>query len=197
MLGSADGYSTEAPKRLHINYTKDAYRASNKHNYTIQMVNWLRRQEVVDFFDSYLEWVSGCSSTSNELETSSELNKSGQIIIQTSPSGSIPAVQLWIANNHLLELRNIQASQIISDYHAGQFIPALTTYLRANHCKITPQLFDTFDLSKRVSIDLPIIPETGSSHCADVFRVIASVPHKARRPEEPGHFDFVLVWTNE
>jgi len=31
-LGSADGYNTEYPKRLHIDYTKDAYHASNKHN---------------------------------------------------------------------------------------------------------------------------------------------------------------------
>jgi hypothetical protein len=29
-LGSADGFNSEAPERLHIDYAKDAYRASNK-----------------------------------------------------------------------------------------------------------------------------------------------------------------------
>ncbi|KAI0685410.1 hypothetical protein BC835DRAFT_1408839 [Cytidiella melzeri] len=197
MLGSADGYSTEAPERLHIDYAKDTYRASNKRDYVIQMVNWLRRQEAVDFFDSYLEWVSGRSGTSNELKTPSEISKSGQIIVQTCPSGSIPAAQSRIANNHSLELKNIPASQIISDHHAGQFIHALTNYLRANHCGITPQSFNTCDLYNRVSIDLPIIPETGSSHCADVVRAIAPTPHKGRKPAEPGHFNFALVRTNE
>ncbi|KAI0685867.1 hypothetical protein BC835DRAFT_1408700 [Cytidiella melzeri] len=156
MLGSADGYSTEAPERLHIDYAKDAYQASNKRDYVIQMVNWLQRQEAVYFFDSYLKWVSGRS-----------------------------------------ELKNIPASQIISDHHAGQFIHALTNYLRANHCGITPQSFDTFDLYNRVSVDLPIIPETSSSHCADVVRAIAPTPRKGRKPAEPGHFDFALVRTNE
>jgi len=32
-LGSADSYNTEYPKRLHIDYTKDAYQASNKCDY--------------------------------------------------------------------------------------------------------------------------------------------------------------------
>ncbi|KAG6849242.1 hypothetical protein C0991_011820 [Blastosporella zonata] len=31
--GSADGYNSESPERLHIDYAKDAYRASNKRDY--------------------------------------------------------------------------------------------------------------------------------------------------------------------
>ncbi|EMD34441.1 hypothetical protein CERSUDRAFT_75980 [Gelatoporia subvermispora B] len=45
---SADGFNTESPERLHIDYAKDAYRASNRHNYVIQMVTWLHRQETID-----------------------------------------------------------------------------------------------------------------------------------------------------
>jgi hypothetical protein len=29
-LGLADGYNTESPERLHIDFAKEAYRASNK-----------------------------------------------------------------------------------------------------------------------------------------------------------------------
>ena len=33
LLGSADGYNTEAPERLHIDIAKKAYRASNHRDY--------------------------------------------------------------------------------------------------------------------------------------------------------------------
>ncbi|KZV98693.1 hypothetical protein EXIGLDRAFT_566152, partial [Exidia glandulosa HHB12029] len=53
-LGTADGYNTEASERLHIDYAKIAYRASNRRNYTKQMTRWLSRQKAVDRFDSHL-----------------------------------------------------------------------------------------------------------------------------------------------
>ncbi|GLB44066.1 putative zn-finger domain-containing protein [Lyophyllum shimeji] len=55
--GSADGYNTESPERLHIDYAKDAYRASNKRDYVRQMTVWLGRQEAVARFRAYLDWV--------------------------------------------------------------------------------------------------------------------------------------------
>ncbi|KAF7359608.1 hypothetical protein MVEN_00684600 [Mycena venus] len=55
LFGSADGFNTESPERLHIDYAKNAYRASNKRDYIIQQ--WLRRQEAVDRFTLYLEWM--------------------------------------------------------------------------------------------------------------------------------------------
>jgi hypothetical protein len=43
LLGSADGFNTEAPERLHIDYAKEGYRASNKKDYIAQMTTWLQR----------------------------------------------------------------------------------------------------------------------------------------------------------
>ena len=40
-LGLADGYNTGSPERLHIDYVKEAYRASNKRDYIEQMAIWL------------------------------------------------------------------------------------------------------------------------------------------------------------
>jgi len=40
-LSSADGYNMEYPEHLHIDYAKDAYRASNKRDYVEQMA-WLQ-----------------------------------------------------------------------------------------------------------------------------------------------------------
>ncbi|KAI1782117.1 hypothetical protein LXA43DRAFT_906712, partial [Ganoderma leucocontextum] len=56
-VGTADGYSTEHPERLHIDYAKLAYGASNKQStYIKQMTKWLDRQEAVHRFSSYLAW---------------------------------------------------------------------------------------------------------------------------------------------
>ena len=43
--GSADGYNTEASERLHIDYAKEGYRASNKKDYIKQMTVWLGRHD--------------------------------------------------------------------------------------------------------------------------------------------------------
>jgi hypothetical protein len=61
LLGSADGYNTEASERLHIDYAKDAYHASNWKDYMRQMTTWLRRHEVADQFSVYLEWRMKCT----------------------------------------------------------------------------------------------------------------------------------------
>jgi hypothetical protein len=54
--GTLDGYNTEATERLHIDYAKLGYRASNKWNYTIQMTKWLARREAIHNFEVYLQW---------------------------------------------------------------------------------------------------------------------------------------------
>ena len=56
VLGSADGYNTEYPERLHINYAKDAYRASNKRDYVEQMALWLQHQEAIHHKTIYHTW---------------------------------------------------------------------------------------------------------------------------------------------
>ncbi|KAG8974091.1 hypothetical protein FRC05_007839 [Tulasnella sp. 425] len=45
--GTPDGYNTETPERLHIDYAKSGYRASNKKDYTKQMTKFMSRMEAV------------------------------------------------------------------------------------------------------------------------------------------------------
>jgi hypothetical protein len=42
LLGSADGYNTEASERLYIDYAKDAYQPGNWKGYIKQMIMWLQ-----------------------------------------------------------------------------------------------------------------------------------------------------------
>ncbi|QRV85193.1 hypothetical protein RhiJN_13211 [Ceratobasidium sp. AG-Ba] len=55
-LGALDGYNTESPERLHIDFAKRAYRASNRNEFIAQMVQYLERREQVFKFDAYLRW---------------------------------------------------------------------------------------------------------------------------------------------
>ena len=69
-LGSADSYNLESPERLHIEFVKEAYHASNKQDYVEQMAIWLQRQEASWLRESYLIWVE------NRLES---LIKAGEV----------------------------------------------------------------------------------------------------------------------
>jgi hypothetical protein len=42
LFGAADGFNTELPERLYIDFAKDAYHASNKWDYKEQMALWLQ-----------------------------------------------------------------------------------------------------------------------------------------------------------
>ena len=56
-LGSMDGYNTESPERLHIDFAKGAYSASNKREYMEQMALWLQIHEAMWLRESYLIWI--------------------------------------------------------------------------------------------------------------------------------------------
>jgi hypothetical protein len=58
LFGSLDGFNTEHPERLHIDYAKKGYRASNKCDYVIQMTRWLQCQEAMDLRAAYLQWLN-------------------------------------------------------------------------------------------------------------------------------------------
>jgi len=53
---SAPSDNTEASERLHIDFAKHAYVASNRKDYIEQMKTWLARRESIDTFFSYLCW---------------------------------------------------------------------------------------------------------------------------------------------
>ncbi|QRV81665.1 hypothetical protein RhiJN_09680 [Ceratobasidium sp. AG-Ba] len=57
-LGTPDGYSTEAPEHLHIEYAKDPWRASNKVRPLPQMITYIQRMEAVRIHRSMMnQWL--------------------------------------------------------------------------------------------------------------------------------------------
>lgn len=76
--GSLDGYNTELPERLHIEYAKDAYRAGNRRDYIAHMTTWLQRQEAVDTRSRYLEWADASDAVGKEVGNDFERDVRGE-----------------------------------------------------------------------------------------------------------------------
>ena len=56
LLGTTDNYNTEAFERLHIDFAKEGWCASNTRNAFPQMIQWLSRREKMHSFENYVSW---------------------------------------------------------------------------------------------------------------------------------------------
>jgi hypothetical protein len=74
-LGSLDGLNTETSERLHIDFAKKAYAATNQKDYTVQMTRWLQRQKAVVWFSSYQTWQRRTCLMDTEYSLSSSLER--------------------------------------------------------------------------------------------------------------------------
>ncbi|RPD62619.1 hypothetical protein L226DRAFT_458001 [Lentinus tigrinus ALCF2SS1-7] len=55
-FGTTDNYDTQYSERLHIDMTKDAFRATNKKDELVQMTKWLERKEKILRHEKYVNW---------------------------------------------------------------------------------------------------------------------------------------------
>lgn len=134
LFGTTDNYNTESTERLHIDYAKDAYRATNHKDEFGQMTKWLERQEKMMHHANYAAW------------------KEGQIQHDTVPPGPVAtassAVSSLLASRATWEapdmtcalhvkmtqhptLKSVPLETIISldGYGASSFVPALCRFI--------------------------------------------------------------------
>jgi hypothetical protein len=186
--GSLDGFNTESPERLHIDFAKEAYRASNKKDYVQQMTVWLGRQEAVARFGAYLDYVTALDPIppddephdleDNEMEEQANNLSTHSVAIRPA----FPHTDLNTLTTH---------------FKAINFIPALSTFIRRlippPLLAVLPNHVDRFDIYKRITIHRPSNPAAGFPKSVDRLRATPSVPAKGRSKGVPAHFDVVLV----
>jgi hypothetical protein len=217
LFGSADGYNTESPERLHIDYAKDAYRASNRKDYIYQMTIWLRRQEAVDRFQAYLNWFRGSPyqpRPSHRAVLAEDFGTSGpgDIIGEEDEDGdedevndepfiisgsAVAATSYRIAKHHPPGLHHVSAGTIISAHNASRFLDALRTYLAEHGSPISPNIHDVFGLWSRIEFRLPHILEASNNKLKNIVRASPPIPAAGCRLGEPAHLDFALIHTGE
>ncbi|KAG6809061.1 hypothetical protein H0H92_001751 [Tricholoma furcatifolium] len=179
-FGSADGYNTELPERLHIDYAKSAYRASNRRDYTEQMTLWLQRQEAVALRTSYIEWLQLSRDASGHEDHTLEA------LLPRSTSYSI-------AKKAPFTDRSIE--DLITHYGAVDFLSAFTTFIR-KHIVRAPTLsnYDRFNVYRQLTIRLPPNRHINSKdNLTHHIRTTPARPAEDRSSAIPACFDTAFV----
>ena len=197
--GTADGYNSEAPERLHIDFAKDAYRASNKRKYISQMTIWLSRQEAVAQFSAYLDWVL---DRLHEGEPGNEAEDNDDNDLETDNVG-IGNVQGQLLPTHAIAIKpgfpHRDLATITTDFKASNFLALLTTCIRRAYPPpqnpALPNAADHFDMYKVLSIRLPDLPAVGRYNHVDQIRATPFVKGHHGKADKAARFDTVLVST--
>ncbi|KAJ7749853.1 hypothetical protein DFH07DRAFT_922951 [Mycena maculata] len=194
-LGSADGYNTESPERLHIDFAKKAYRASNRHDYTEQMALWLQRQEAIALRSAYLHWRAARLEAPSDVAASDSEDDEGEapaLIVQLPPT-KLPTSAYSIAKSPAVE--NVTVGYLQTVHGATDIIPALTAFLKLyfKPSPVEPGPHDRFDIFNQISLHLPpnryLSNQPRSSH----IQAIPAVAPKGRARGSPAVFDTALV----
>ncbi|KAF7364493.1 hypothetical protein MVEN_00317700 [Mycena venus] len=198
-LGSADGYNTESPERLHIDFAKKAYRASNRRDYTEQMALWLQRQEAMALRTSYIHWLSlqhrhALHDSEDDSDSDSETmrNADAAVLVRLPPT-KLPTKAYSIAKFPASESVTVGYLQTI--HGAQDIIPALTLFLKQHFRSslVMPSLYDRFDIFNQITVHLPPNRYLSNQKRSGRIRAVAAVAPKGRRPGSPAVFDTALV----
>ena len=193
--GSLDEFNTESPKQLHIDYAKEAYRASNKKDYVQQMMVWLGRQEAIAQFRAYLDYVNALDPktldpTPPDNKTYDNEDNEDLDPEHTDLSHPSPSVAIKPAFPHT------DVNMLTTHFKAINFIPTLSTFI----CRLIPPALpvlpnhvDRFDVYRRITIIRPSNPSARFPKTVDRLRATPLVPANGRSKAVPAYFDIVLV----
>ncbi|KAG1890520.1 uncharacterized protein F5891DRAFT_1117930 [Suillus fuscotomentosus] len=111
MYGTTDNYNTEYTERLHIDLTKDAYRATNHKDEYSQMTLWLERREKMLWHDNFVKW-----------------RLVGDLASQERPPPDMDYRRAIKMTKHPT-VRRVPLDHIVQDYGATFFTAALARYV--------------------------------------------------------------------
>ena len=185
-LGSADGYNTELPERLHIDFAKSAYLATNKHDFLEQMAIWLQRQEAILLRSAYLAWCHPQVDTDNANEE--DVSDTEDLADWVSH----PSNHWRIAKNP--PFANVSIDYIETHHQLSNFLQVLTDFIQ-KHMSYAPRpsKYDRFNVYKQVSLCLPPNRYISAKLNIDRVRTTPACERQGRRPAVLAQFDTVFV----
>ncbi|KAI0057420.1 hypothetical protein BV25DRAFT_1812409 [Artomyces pyxidatus] len=110
LFGTADNFNTSYSERLHIDFTKDAYRASNRKDEYPQMTLWLRRREQIYQHALVVEW-----------------RLAGRPAVSIIPPDATPKRHIHIAR--FPNIKAVSFGNLAERYGATRFESALATFI--------------------------------------------------------------------
>jgi len=117
-LGTTDNYNTEYTECLHIDFAKDAYRATNHKDEYPQMTLWLERKEKVLVHQAHI----------GRITTPPPIPHPGPDIMPTNPLISTE-LGLQIQMSKTPSVSSVDFDTLVSDYGAIDFRQALTVFI--------------------------------------------------------------------
>lgn len=219
-LGTAGGYSTEGPERLHINFAKVAYGTSNKNpNYPQQKGLWLDRQEAIYKFQSYLKWVLRKQTPSKpdmpapsqpklapqaSATHADDHNIKGDTGDEETPVLSAVAPGYRIAKHAAFPAMAV--ASIVQDLGAQDFVHCANDYLHAfashPHCigsptppalLITPET--RLDIFTQFKLELPLVSQVTCKPVTDTIHAHPVCIAQGLQLAREANFSTVLVRT--
>jgi hypothetical protein len=203
--GSADGYNTESPEQLHIDFAKAAYRSTNKRDYVEQMAVWLQRQEAIHLRNTYLHWTINYNASklyaadrSNSDEEVSEAES------EESEDEDVEGLQAETSespttNTYKIAKRapfpDMPVSALETQYGAIDFLSALDAFLQVHFpCGgIRPNRRDFFNVYKQISIIPSTHPRVTDKDAHRIVHAIPIIPSRGRKPPSPARFDTIFA----
>lgn len=217
--GTPDGYNTESPERLHIDYAKRAYRASNKRDYLVQMTRWLTRHEALHRQRAAIDWYYPEESSQDELtgddevvedETDdapvSEENEGAEVEAaaedETEEEAQGPAdftPHTIFQSSKTPSIPNVSVQTLCEVFGATEFLPRLEAYLfeYSTSTSRRPASNDKFNVYKKVTFHLGFLNPNqeiqDTAHAIPGRTRVAGQSVLMQRLPKRASFDTVLV----
>jgi hypothetical protein len=127
-LGTTDNYNTEMFERLHIDYAKEGWRASNKRDHFPQMVKWLSRQEKIASYDFYRSWLDESMAAESE-DATEEIDDPEIVLDVTRRRVSMTEGQIYLAKSPTEPGKSL--ARILITHSAPGFLAQLKLFLHS------------------------------------------------------------------
>ena len=170
------------------------------------MTKWLDRQEAMECFKAYLNWLLQCEDV-DDLEGDEDEGELGDSSCGSHNSDTVDDNdELSLSNTdlpvtHHLSIKPgfplVNLKDVTNQFHTTDFLPALTTFIRCYFPPplqpILPNPTDLFNIFKRLSIHLHNIPATGRINTLQHIHAVPLIPGPQK--DLTASFDIVLVRT--
>ncbi|KAK0492660.1 hypothetical protein EDD18DRAFT_1310785 [Armillaria luteobubalina] len=178
--GITGGYNTEASERLHIDFAKRAYRASNRKGYIQQMTKWLTRREAD----------SGHREEVNEVEDDVDVANDEEEVTHVSLQHGewTYTVPKWPS------FTGIDIATLENEYGTHHFFLRERGLLKQDFWDAHPAKYQVY---KHFRIHIPPVPEVSTNITLDVVRASPLYTAGTRQKKYvPAQFDTVLARCN-
>jgi hypothetical protein len=183
LFGTTDNYNTEMFERLHIDFAKHGWRASNQRDEFPQMIRWLSRQEKVTSFEFHQK----------NLRQSQEKNDSETVPQQPQTKKKAPISIAKHPNFPRRQLSLIEDRYDAPDftYYLKAFLNAFTTNKVSNrhldHSKLPFHHVDVYNMFR--------FHPQGIQDDEEENDLVRALPRSAQNPR--GRFDTVIAILND